>query len=249
LSADDGTPLPAGPIALLDRGSGSGTKAAGNQYFLAYPGAVATGGAVTPGSVNASSVNDYTGTQLVLPITAYQDVKEGTNTALVTDLQAANAAGARAIGVLGLENPPAINQVGGQNQYSFVRINGVGIDTGTSNDNINGTVGTSYTNVVTGPYDFFYQNSFNTRSGLLSSATVNGAVASIYLAQFQKPDIAGAHASKAFPNAVPGILLDPKIIGSQVAGVVTGSRYKKSTAPLQPVFDATTTITFGFDPL
>jgi hypothetical protein len=113
LSADDGTQLPAGPIALLDFGSGSGTKVAGNQYFLAYPGAFATGGAATPGSVSSTSVNNYTGTQLVLPLTAYQDVAESANNTLVSDLQAANAAGARVIAILGVENPPALHQVGG----------------------------------------------------------------------------------------------------------------------------------------
>lgn len=254
LNGDNGSPLAAGPIALLDRGSGSGTKAAGNQYFLAYPGAVATGGAVTPGSVNSSTVNNYTGTSLVLPITAYQDVKESSSGSITGDLNAANVAGARAIAILGLEYPPALNQPSsgtgkGVSQYSFVKIDGVGPDAGTGADNINGATSTSYTNVVTGAYDFFYQNSFNTRSGFLTANSVNAAWANALKTLFQAKDISGANASKAFPNAVPGLLLDPKIIGSQIAGVVTGTRYKKSTAPLQPVFDATTTIKFGVDPL
>jgi hypothetical protein len=254
LNGDNGSPLAAGPIALLDRGSGSGTKAAGNQYFLAYPGAFATGGAVTPGSVNASTVNNYTGTSLTLPVTAYQDVKEGSSGSIVSDLNAANVAGGRAIAILGLEYPPALNQPTsgtGKNvsQYSFVKINGVGPDAGTGADNINGSTSTSYTNVVTGAYDFFYQNSFNTRSGFLAVNSANANFANALKLKFQQKDISGANASKPFPQAVPGVLLDPKIIGSQVAGVVTGTRAKKSTAPLQPIYDATTTIVYGVDPL
>jgi hypothetical protein len=254
LNGDNGSPLTAGPIALLDRGSGSGTKAAGNQYFLTYPGGIATGGAVTPGSVNSSTVNNYTGTSLVLPVTAYQDVKEGSSGSVVSDLNAANVGGARAIAILGLEYPPALNQPtsgSGKNvsQYSFVKIDGVGPDTGGATDNINGSTSTKYTNVVTGAYDFFYQNSFNTRTGFLTNGTANAAWAGALKIKFQSKDISGANASKPFPQAVPGLLLDPKIIGSQIAGVVTGTRAKKSTAPLQPVYDATTTITYGTDPL
>ncbi|MDP8986439.1 MAG: hypothetical protein M3N97_15650 [Pseudomonadota bacterium] len=237
LFADDGTALSAGPVLLLDRGSGSGTKAAGNQYFLNYPGGIATSGSVAPGSVTSATVNSYTGTVLSLTSTSYQDVKEASSTAIVNDLQAANAAGKRAIAVLGLEFPPALYQgSAGTNQYSFVAINGVGPDTGTSSDNINGTVATKYTNVITGKYDFFYQNSLNTRSGFLTNGTVNASWTNALKNNFQSPNISGCHSA----SGVSGLLLDPKIIGSLQTGVVTGTRQKHSTAPLQPWFDATT---------
>jgi hypothetical protein len=263
---DTGVALAAGPIVLLDRGSGSGTKAAGTQYFLTNPGAKSSGGAVDPNSVTntagaggavGTGINaGYTSTVLVLPVTGYEDVREASSGALVTDLQAANAAGVRAIGILGLEFPPAGNQVGGANQYSFAKINGVGVDTGATGDNINGphggTSATKYTNAVLGSYDLFYQNSFNTRTGFLTNGTNSAAFAAEALADLQKSTIAGANAGLAFPAAVPGVVLDPVTVGAQVAGVVTGSRFQTSTATLQPVYDAANTagtIAYGSDPL
>jgi len=276
LFGDNGQPLsdPSGQsgVFLLDRGSGSGTKAAGNQYFLDYPGGKTSAdtGAQDPGSFTNGYSGAGTGGALLLT-GGYQDVKEGSSGAIVTDLQNANAAGKYAIAILATEFPPALNQVGGVNQYSFAKINGIGIDTGYDStatpspitgqyhDNINDpngkdssshNYGTSYTNVVNGTYDFFYQNSFNTKKGFLSGTSNNALWATSIKVVLNKATIASVNSGNAFPSSVPGLVLDPIIVGSQAKGTTLYSRSKVSTAPLQPIYDATNgAITYGFDPL
>ena len=261
LFADDGTVFPSEPIWLLDRGSGSGTKASGNLYFLSYPSSNAVGGSIPPRSVNSSSVNNYTDT--ILSLTGgYQDVKEASTAAVVADLQNANgntSGNQYAVAILAAEFAPALEQVGGVNQYSFAKIDGVGIDTGSGADNINGTTSTHYTNVVSGAYDYAYQNSFNTRSGFITAGTSCSGVAAgnagwacAVRTNLQNVAIAGANSGAAFPNAVTGLLIDPAAQASQAAGVVLWTRYKNSTAPSQNSFDAQSTggkITYGTDPL
>jgi hypothetical protein len=160
---DNGAQLPAGGIIFLDRGEGSGSKASGSQYFLGYPGD-------SPGGVLPFSATiGYCGTTIAGcggVAAAPMDVAESSTNNVIADLKAAQAAGGRAIAVLGLENPPAKNRVGGVNVFEFTKINDVGVDTGTASDNINGATATSYVNVVKGVYDFYYQNSFNTRTTL-----------------------------------------------------------------------------------
>jgi len=271
LFSDDGTQLPGAPVWLLDRGSGAATKAVGNQYFLNYPAGIATGGFVPPRSVTSAGVNaGYTDTVLSLT-TGYQDVKEGSNAAIVSDLQNANGHGDYAVAILNAEFAPALEQVGGVNQYSFVKIGGnglasssgkqvpgLGMDSGVGADDINGITSTSYSNVVTGAYDFVYQNSFNTRAGFLSGSTPNAKWTAALKSLFQSESIAGAYAHLAFPGAVTGVLIDPANAPVQDAGVVLWSRLKNSTAPIQINFDATTVnsnaggaqvITLGSDPL
>ncbi|HVO47268.1 MAG TPA: hypothetical protein VMT29_13120 [Steroidobacteraceae bacterium] len=256
---DNGNQMPNKPIWLLDRGSGSGTKASGNQYFLNYPGALGASGALTPRSVNSSSVNNYTDTILDMTL-GYQDVKEASTAAVVTDLQNANGAGHGAITILAAEVPPALNQVGGVSQYSFVKIGGVGIDTANgSTDDINTTGSTKYTNVVTGAYDFAYQNSFNTRVGLIPTGTctsvtsANAKMACAIRTALTSENISAAHVGSALPNGVTGLLIDPVKAPAQDAGVVMWTRNKNSTKPILANFDATTVsgghITYGSDPL
>lgn len=262
--ADDGTQMPSKPIWFLDRGSGSGTKAGENQYFLNYPGGSAYGAALTPGSVSGSNIAHYTDSALSLT-GGYQDVKESSTAQCVTDLQNVNQAGGYAVSVLAAQVAPALNQVGGVNQYSFVNIDGVGIDTGGTGDNVNGTGGTKYTNVVTGAYDYVLQNSFNYRSGFMTASAPGtithaptGAPANVAFAYgmrngLQAESLAGAHAGTAFPAAVPGVLVDPVLAPAQDAGVILGTRNKNSASPMIPSFDATSVtggaITYGTDPL
>ncbi|MGD0489903.1 MAG: substrate-binding domain-containing protein [Steroidobacteraceae bacterium] len=270
LFADDGTQFPSKPIWFLDRGSGSGTKAGENQYFLNYPGSIGySGAALKPNSVTASNVNGgYSDTILNLS-GGYQDVEEASTAACVTDLENANAAGDYAITVLATQEAPALNLVGGATAYSFVKIDGVGIDTGGATDNINGTTSTSYTNVVTGAYDYFLQNSFNYRSGLLVASSPgsittapagsppNVAIAYAIRNNLQASSLAGANSGKAFPLSVTGVLVDPVLAAAQVAGVVLDTRNRVTAAPLQPSFDATDSgasgaggsIAYGVDPL
>jgi hypothetical protein len=270
LFADDGTEFPSKPLWFLDRGSGAAVKAIGNQYFLNYPGAVNyPKGTLKPGSVTGSNVNGgYTDTILSLS-GAYQDVEEASTTACVTDLQNANTAGDYAISFLDAELAPALNQVGGANVYSFVKIDGVGIDTGTATDNINGTTSSSYTNVVTGAYDLVYQVSFNYRSGFLTASSPgaitqppSGSAPNVVLSyairnNLQAESLAGANSGKAFPLSVTGVLIDPVLAPAQDPGVVLNTRNRVSASPFVPSFDATDSgaggsggvITLGSDPL
>jgi hypothetical protein len=268
--ADDGTQMPSQPIWFLDRGSGSGTKAGENQYFLNYPGGSSyTGASLTPHSVSGANANGgYTDTILSLS-GGYQDVKEASTAACVTDLQNAQAAGDYAISILAAQFAPALNQVGGANVYSFAKIDGVGIDPGTTGNNINGTTATSYNNVVTGAYDYVLQNSFNYRAGLLTASAPGsitlppaGSAPNVVVAyavrnNLQAETLAGANSGKAFPLAVTGVLIDPVLAPAQNAGVILDSRNRVTAAPLQPSFDATDVsssggpgpITYGSDPL
>lgn len=243
---DNGNQLPPGGIILLDRGEGSSVKVAGNQYFLGYPGDGAS--AQLPYTAN----NNYTATSLTAAglTQAAVDINESSTVAVINDLLLAQKNNLRAIAILGLESPPGQHQVGGVNQFEITKINGVGVDTGTSGDNINGTTATSYINVVKGNYDFYYQNSFNTRTSTLSGNTVGDVFANEFKAVFNSSNLPGAASGLAFPSAVPGVLLDADTQGALAKGVVINTRFKVSTGPLQPFFSAVSTgIPVSSDPL
>lgn len=241
LYADDGTQLAAGPVWLLDAGSGAGTKAAGNQYFLNYPGAIATSGSLNPGSVVGTNPNVYTGTILNTSLNTFQDVKEPSNASIVDDLLAANKTGGRAIGILSLEYPPVFAQnTAGVNDYVFAAINGTTIDSNTgTTDNINNpnaaTPGTTkYSNIITGAYDFAFQAALNTRNGFTQPA-FEAAVTN----NLRSESLSGAHTGAAFPNASPGVLLDPTTTSAHDAGNLVWTRNAISPAPAQLRNDAT----------
>ncbi|HXW74488.1 MAG TPA: hypothetical protein VEK10_06715 [Steroidobacteraceae bacterium] len=245
---DNGSQMAAGGIIFLDRGPGSGTKASGNQYFLGYPGSGSSA------QLPHSATKGYTGTSLADSQT-YQDVNESSTTNVINDLINAFNDGLQAVAVLGLENPPALHQgTCGSNCYDFTKINGVAVDTQGASDNINGTVATSYINVVTGAYDFFYQNSFNTRSGVIGGSTPGDLVAAQVEATMQAAGFVGANSSKSFPAAVNGTLQDADKLSAATKGGTLPTRNKVSPAPLLPKFDASTiagplsTVT-GSDPL
>jgi hypothetical protein len=250
LYADDGTQMATGPIILLDRGPGSGSKASGSQYFLGYPGDGAS--AKKP----RSAVAGYTGTTLNTGTctASYQDVNEGSTTTLVNDLLAAQAAGCRAVAVLGLENPPFLHQVASTNQYDFTAVNGVFVDSHTVGDDVNGTAATTYRNAVTGQYDFYFQNSFNTRNGFLGGTSTGAVIAN----QVQQVMQAAAFTAAAglgavhFPNAVNGTLQDADKLTTPAAGGTMVTRNKISTGPMAGKFSAaqaTSGVPLGSDPL
>jgi hypothetical protein len=244
--ADDGTALAAGGIIFLDRGEGSGTKASGSQYFLGYPGDGAS--SVLPFSATTGYCASKTLT-LCDPtfVAASLDIAEASTNAIISDLALAQAHALRAIAVLGLENPPAKNQVGGVNTYDFTKINSVAVDTGAVGDDINGAVATSYVNAVKGYYDFYYQNSFNTRSTLAGNPL---AFANAFKTQMTLATFVGANAGVGFPSAVSGTLLDADKAAALAKGVTLNSRNKVSTGPLAPVFTATSgAIPVSSDPL
>ena len=237
LMADNGSAMTlAGGINLLDRGSGSGTKAAANQYFLDYPASsFSAGGAAQPNSVVGANANaGYTGSALVTSGTAttgFQDIKEGSSVSITDDLNAAQVAGIGAIGALGLEFPPLFEQTtAGTNSYFFVAINGVYPDTETAGDNINSaTAGsTHYTNVVNGTYDFATQVGFQSKNGVPAGFEA-GVVANM-----KASTISGAATGSAFPTSAEGVLLDALTTGATTAGNVNWSKGGNTAA--SPVF-------------
>jgi hypothetical protein len=243
---DNGAQIaPAGGIIFLDRGEGSGTKASGNQYFLGYPGDGAA--AQLPFSAGAA----YCGTSLTACdptfVAAAIDVAEASTNTVISDLKLAQSKGLRAVAVLGLENPPHKNQVGGVNVYDFTKINSIAVDTGAAGDSINGAVATSYINVIRGEYDFFFQNSFNTRATLAGQQLAN---ANAFKTQMTVATFVGANAGVGFPTAVSGTLIDADKAGALAKGVTLDTRNKVSTGPLTPFFLATPAgIPVSSDPL
>jgi hypothetical protein len=227
---DAGHQLPAGGITFSDRGEGSGTKASGNQYFLGYPGNGASA------QLPYSASGGYCGTSLTACDSTFveqpQDIATSSTNNVIADLKLAQSKGIRAIGILGLENPPAKNQVAGANQYDFAKINGVAVDpNGSGGDNINGSGNTAYANVINGNYDFYYQNSFNAKG-----TPAAGSYANAFLTFMQQASFVGCSSGGAFPTALPGTLIDADKAAALAKGVTTDSRQKISTAPLQPVF-------------
>lgn len=240
---DNGSPLPAGGIILIDRNVGSGTKAAGNQYFLGFPGL--GNNALVP----ESSLYGYTGSLTLSQ--SLQDVSDTSSSAQAVDLENANAAGLLALTVLSMDTPPAYNQkVAGTNSYDFVALNGEAVDTGASGDNINGNVGTSYVNAIRGGYDFFYQPNFNFRPSFYNGGSNNAALAKSLLATFQSASLTGVASGKGYPLAAPGTLADSDRNSTVAKGVTLDSRSGNSEAILQPVLNATSgSIPTGSDPL
>jgi len=243
LYGDNGSPLPAGGIIVIDRNVGSGTKAAGNQYFLGFPGLGANH--LNPESV----VYGYTGA-LVLSQTL-QDVSDTSSTAQATDLENANGAGLLAISILSEDTPPVQNQkVSGTNSYDFVKIAGEAVDTGGASDNINGSVSTSYVNAITGGYDFFYQPNFNYRPSFYNGGSANAALAKALLTAFQSSTLPGVASGLQFPLAAPGTLADSDRNGTVAKGVTLDSRSGNSQGVLVPLLNAGSgALPTGADPL
>lgn len=253
LVADNGSPVTlAGGVSILDRGSGSGSKAAANAFFLNYPGgSFSAGGALQPASVASnSSVNVYTNTVALVTSGAatsgFQDIKEPSSVAITDDLTAAAKAGLGAIGILGLEFPPVEYQATtGTNTYFFANIDGVGPDSGTgTTDNINAAskpATTLYSNITNGRYTLAYQTGLNTNA----SSPPAGLQASV-VANLSAASISGAATGTAFPGATPGVLLDPLTTSDTGAGNVNWSRQGNSLNA--PVFIAPVNAAVG-DPL
>jgi hypothetical protein len=228
---DNNAPLPAGGIVLIDRNTGSGTKAAGNQYFLGYPGLGSV--ELIPESVSFASF-----TQTNLPTSeTLSDVIATSSTAQATDLSTLNNNNIRAISVLSMDTAPALNQTTpGTNTYDFVKINGTAVDLANGTDDINGSNKTDYINAIKGDYEFFYQPNFNYRNTWFSGTTGNTGIGKALLAQFQSASFSGAASGLVFPSAAPGTLTDADKAASLTAGVTITSRNGNSTRPLIPVF-------------
>jgi hypothetical protein len=245
MTDDTGTALPAGSTIIIDRGSGSGTKAAGNEFFLNYPGgAFSLGGSIQPHSVGSNTAVNagITGTTLCTAascLTALQDIKEASGVAEADDLIVANQHGLFALAVEGLEFPPAFEQhTAGTNDYEFVAIDGSFVDSNTGTaDNINSPLSTSttqYSNVTNGKYPFAFQPTFNYKV-----APANNSFAKDIQTNLTNENLAGAHTGTGFPGGTDGILLDPVTTGNTDAGNNNWSRGGNSNQP--PLFNAVVT--------
>ncbi|MGO9935549.1 MAG: hypothetical protein ACLPV8_27580 [Steroidobacteraceae bacterium] len=256
--------LPAGPIILIDRNAGSGSKAQSSAEFLGYPALGAS--ALTPNSVSgtgyiggsATSVPPLNGTPPVNCTTGtYQDIQDTSAAGVVADLLVANACpggGLRAIAILSMDNPPGIvaNQnVAGVNSYDFVKLES-GVDTGVAGDNINSiTPGdTSYINAVKGLYTDFYQANINWRPAALVGN--NLALFNLMKAQLTSPTLPGCSGSPGlkFPGNLPGTMTDGNNVATNAPNVCVGvaTRAGDSAAPLFPTNNPGNVLT-GMDPI
>ncbi len=227
VGAFNGVALPAGGIVLIDRNAGSGTKAAANQYFLHNPGSKAFGGNVAP-KTGSANIGDCTG------YTVYSDCVQSTAGAVVSALNAANAAGARAVGILDMSNQP-----GASDHYTYASLNSVDIQGITAV-----TCGNAVANpfepaqVVSGAYDFYFSNTLNFRIANVGGQPFegDGSVSSDFI------DAYNAVASDpATEVSVPGQLLDPDVAGTPAGNpwdscITKGTRHQNSTAPVQLTF-------------
>ena len=258
LKGDNGQPLAAGPVILLDRNVGSGHKTSSTAEFLGFPqlGAAST----SPASVvyGYSGGTGGTGAAPAVCVNEYQDVQETSAAGTVADLKTLAAAGCglRAIGILSMDNPPGLasNQnVAGTNAYDFVSLNGTWVDAHVAGDDENGAVGTGYDNVLKGNYTWYYQANFNTLAGFLGTAGTNAAadLATAYLAQLSSktlPGCTGVPAGKAFPGNMSGVVVDGSEVSALSACVTNSSRQGNSDQPLTVTLD-TGSITTGSEPL
>jgi hypothetical protein len=271
--ADNGSPVaPSGtPIILIDRNVGSGTKAAGSLYFLGYP--AAGGNSLLPNSEtntwhtgkgtgngalsNAPYNAGYSSGSLVTTQTL-QDIQEKSSASVVTDLINADTNSLLAIAILSADNPQAYSPTTGH--YDFVKVNNTAMDTyGQSipapitNDNINGTVGSSYLNVISGSYDFFYQVNVNAQSsGALTgdNAADANTFAAAMLSVMQNPSLTGVNSGSVFPLATNGIVADADRNATLAKGVTVVTRGGNSAGALKPALTQTIgTIVAGKDPL
>jgi len=189
--------LPAGPVTVETRAAGSGTKAASNAFFLN-----------TPCSADGIGYAPAQGTKGV----SYTVVENGSSGAVQSSLDADEAAGYRAIGVLGIEYTPS------GHSYKWAQIDGASA----------GSTSFDKTDAISGKYAYFVTQSIQYRS----NATGNQlAMINAFINAATDPhNVIGT---------VDGILLDPVISGSYIgdptygAYVTAGTRFGHTCSPLQ----------------
>ena len=235
LTGDNGLPVKAGPITIIDRNAGSGPKIAFNEYFLASPGAASMGGALSPVATSGGFGNcgppapvgsrSYDATVYsVCPQSRSDNVRDGLNNA--------NASGVRAIGVLSMSDSPPLFS----DHYQFAALNGVSVSLTTMTTC--GNVLEKWfepANVVSGAYDLFFANSLQFRIKAVKGAPFMGdgtAQSAFIVAMFN------ASLDPRTQVSLPGALLDPFDVGG-FAGenydrcITKGTRNGNSTQPLQ----------------
>jgi hypothetical protein len=245
LKGDNGQPLPAGPVILLDRNIGSGHKTSSSIEFLGYPqlGAAAT----LPGSYvfGYSGGTDGLGTPPAVCTSEYQDVQEGSAASTVADLKllAASSCNLRAISILSMDNPPGLkaNQnVAGTNAYDFVSLNGTWVDAHTGSDDENGASGTSYDNVILGNYTWYYQANFNTQANFLSQSSQAADLSNLYGTQLSSKTLPGCSQplGQLFPADMSGVVVDGDQVTALAPCVTVSSRKGNSDKPLSLTLDS-----------
>jgi hypothetical protein len=234
---DNGSPMPAGPITIIDRSAGSGSKAAFNEYFLHNPGVAGAGGILPPLDVNGAvgscgapatsgsgSYNNSTG----------GDCPQSSNGNVKTALNNANTAGVRAVGILGLEFQPAATD-----HYTFAKLNGVAVN-GVTAKTCGNSVANAFepANVVSGAYDLFFTNSLNVRTKSIKGAPFlgDGSVFSAFITAFTT-----VATDPVTEVSVPGVLLDPNVVGGPSGApyddcITKGTHNGNSTQALQLLF-------------
>src|SRR5581483_8028705 len=191
------------------RAAGSGSKAAFNEYFLGNPVASGTGGALSPTNAAGSFGNcgqpALVGTG-AYDATTYSDCSESSNGNVKNALNNANTAGVRALGILGMEFQP-----GATDHYQFASLNGVSVS-GITTKTCGNAVANPFepANVVSGAYDFFFTNGMQYRIKSINGAPFkgDGTVQSDFITAY-----AAAAQDAATEVSVPGVLLDPAVVG------------------------------------
>ncbi len=232
-----GNPLPAGPITIIDRSAGSGSKAAFNQYFLSNPSSSASGGALSPTDLSGAFGNcgaPATAGSGNYSATTYSDCPQSSNGNVKAGLNNANTAGVRALAILGMEFQPSATD-----HYSFASLNGVTVS-GVTAKTCGNAVANPFepANVVSGAYDLFYTNSLNVRTKSVKGQPFlgDGSVSSAFITAFT-----AAATDPATEVSVPGVLLDPNVVGGPSGNpfdscITKGSHNGNSTQALQLLF-------------
>jgi hypothetical protein len=241
LSDSSGNPLPAGPITIIDRAAGSGSKAAFNEYFLANPGSFLAGGALLPANAAGGFGNcgqpAPSGTNAYSP-TSYADCPESSNGNVKNGLNNANTGNTRALGILGMEFQPSPPPAG-TDHYTFASLNGVAV-AGSTAKTCGNAVANPFepANVVSGAYDFFFTNGMQYRTVSINGGGYkgDGTAQSDFITRY-----ALVAADPATEVSVPGVLLDPAVVGGPSGAayddcITKGTRNGNSTQEVQLQF-------------
>jgi len=218
--------LPGGPITFISRSPGSGSKAAFNEYFLNNPGTTGFAGSSVPPVDQTGNQGDCTN----FSAGSYNICDQSSNGNVKKALNTANTKNTRALGILGLEFQPVATDA-----FTFANLDGVDIQGTTTK-----TCGNAFANafeparVVNGDHKLYYTNSLNIRSKNVAGAHFqgDGSVNSAFMGAFST-----AAANPVLEVSVPGVLLDPAVVGGPGGFpyddcITKGTHNGDSTGPL-----------------
>lgn len=189
-------------VNVARRVNTSGTQASSNAFFLKNPcnGSPSVGGALAPATIADSVPGNFV-------------VTEGSSTGNVkTTLTSANTAGQFAIGVVSLENDWRVETSATNNQYRFVKVDGVHPEVGSWDGVTLNSNGTPYYSARTTALNGDYAFHMEMRSFVANTADAFGAALI--------PTIAAALGNPANCADVPrGLTLNPLGGSSCTVGV------------------------------